>query len=61
MVNNLSGLADFLDNDSLPYWLKTELRANQEAIFGALERGEEFTITGPDGQKVKIAPKSVAA
>jgi len=61
MVNKLSDLAEFLDNDSLPRWLKDQLRENQEAIFRAIEHGEEFTITGPDGQKLKITPKVVAA
>ena len=61
MVNSLSELAEFLDVDSLPSWLKTELKNQQEAIFSALEKGDTFTIHGPDGEEVKIAPRPVAA
>lgn len=61
MVNRLSDLADFLENDSLPAWLKKEIAAKQAEIFAALGRGEEYTISGPNGEVVKVSPKPVAA
>ena len=61
MVNKLSDLAEFLHSDSLPAWLKSEIDARQAELFAALENGEEFTLSGPNGEQVKIAPAPVAA
>lgn len=62
MVNNLSELADFLDDESLPLWLKKTLKEKQEEIAVALERGDSVTLpSGPNGEVVTIAPKASAA
>jgi hypothetical protein len=61
MVNRLSELANFLDQDSLPMWLKEALSAKQPEITAALQNGQEFTLTGPHGEKVTIAPKHATA
>lgn len=61
MVNRLSDLAEFLHDDSLPLWLKREIDIHRTAIFSALDRGEEYVISGPNGEQVKITPKTVAA
>jgi hypothetical protein len=62
MVNKLSDLADFLDNDSLPPWLKEQLKEKREEITAALEKGESITLpAGPNGERVTIGPKPVAA
>jgi hypothetical protein len=61
MVNRLSNLAEFLEDESLPVWLKGELQAKREEIDAALEAGQPFVLTGPNGETVTIAPKQVAA
>jgi hypothetical protein len=61
MVNKLSDLADFLSDDSLPQWLKQMVKEKREEITTALEHGRSITLVGPDGEKVTIAPKQVAA
>jgi hypothetical protein len=61
MVNRLSDLAEFLNDDPLPSWLKEEIESNQEEIFASLENGQEFVITGPNGEAVKIVPEPAAA
>jgi len=61
MVNKLSDLTEFLHNDSLPGWLKSEIEERQGEILVALEHGVAFTLSGPNGEQVKISPELVAA
>jgi hypothetical protein len=61
MVNRLSDLANFLNEDSLPTWIKQALVQKQQEITTALEHGQSFTLTGPGGEKVTISPKHAAA
>lgn len=61
MVNKLSDLAEFLHDDSLPLWLQREIENQRDAIAVSLDKGEEYVITGPNGEQVKISPKPVAA
>lgn len=60
MVNRLSDLASFLNEDSAPTWLKRTLVEQQQEITAALERGQSFDLTGPRGEKVTISPKHTA-
>jgi hypothetical protein len=62
MINRLSELADFLNDESLPLWLKQMLKEKQQEIAVALEQGQSFTLPpGPNGEKVSIHPKAVRA
>jgi hypothetical protein len=61
MVNSLSSLAQFLEDESLPLWLKQQLQARREEISQAFERGESITLRGPNGESVSIAPRPLAA
>lgn len=60
MVNRLSGLASFLNEDSAPTWLKRALAEQQQEITAALEHGQSFDLTGPRGEKVTISPRHAA-
>ena len=60
MVNKLSDLADFLNQDPLPAWLKQELAQHQENIAAALGQGHSFDLNGPGGERVTISPKAEA-
>lgn len=59
MVNRLSNLVAFLRDDSLPAWLREEIEIKRDAIAGALDRGEEYVISGPHGEEIKITPQPV--
>jgi hypothetical protein len=61
MVNNLSSLAQFLEDESLPLWLKQQIQARHQQISRAFEDGEPITLQGPNGESVTIAPRPVAA
>ena len=60
MVNKLSELADFLDDDSLPPWLKEMLKEKRQEIASALENGRSITLSGPYGEKITVAAKGAA-
>ena len=61
MVDRLSNLAQFLEDESLPSWLKQELQKRRDEISTALEHGQSITITGPSGEKITIAPQASVA
>lgn len=61
MVNKLSDLADFLENDSIPTWVREQLAAKRDEIVHALEQGQEYQLIGPRGEVVTIAPSKAAA
>jgi len=58
MINRLSNLAEFLEDDSLPLWLKQEIQKRREEIQSAFEQGNSITLTGPKGETVTIAPRT---
>jgi hypothetical protein len=62
VVNKLSDLADFLENDSIPAWVKEQLAEKRDLIVQALNQGQPYQLTGPKGEVVTITPsKAVAA
>jgi hypothetical protein len=61
MVTRLDRLARFLNTDTVPGWLRVELKERQAEIVLALEQGREYTIYGPAGETVKIKPEAVLA
>jgi hypothetical protein len=61
MVNRLSNLAQFLEDESLPLWLKAELERRKEEISAELARGRSIEIEGPNHEIVTIAPQTVSA
>ena len=61
LVNKLSDLAGFLEDQSIPVWLKDALRENREQMVRELEAGRSYTIEGPKGEKITITPEAVAA
>jgi hypothetical protein len=61
MINKLSDLAGFLEDQSIPAWVKESLREHRAEIFVALERGDSYTLHGPEGASITIAPKASTA
>ena len=61
MVNKLSDLAEFLHNDSIPMWLQSQIEGQRDEILAALQSGQDFTISGPNGEEIRSSPNPVAA
>jgi hypothetical protein len=61
MVNRLSDLAQFLEDESLPLWLKQQIQSRREEIQRAFEENRPVDFKGPNGESVTIAPRAVAA
>ncbi len=55
-ATDLSRLADLLEEDSLPLWLRDEIDQRTTEILRALERGHSFTLHGPQGEQIIIGP-----
>jgi hypothetical protein len=58
MVNKLSNLAEFLQDDALPYQLTKTLKDSEQEIATKLTRGESVSIAGPRGETITITPKA---
>jgi hypothetical protein len=58
MVNKLSDLAQFLDDESIPFWLKKAINEKQHDISTALQKGDSFSLSGPNGELITITPKA---
>ncbi len=54
MVTKLSQLADLVEDDSLPSWLKIEIERRQEEILRALKETGVFEVVSPSGEKIRI-------
>ena len=57
IVGRLSHLANFLEEDSLPAWLKEAIGTQALAIRDHLAAGKPITLFGPRGESVTISPK----
>jgi hypothetical protein len=55
-ATDLSRLADILEEDSLPAWLRDEIDQRTNDILKALEQGHSFTLHGPCGEQIIVGP-----
>jgi hypothetical protein len=60
-ATDLSKLADLLEQDSLPSWLREEIDRRTNDILSALKRGQSIKLTGPHGEQLVIGPVPEAA
>lgn len=60
-ATDLSKLADLLEQDSLPSWLREEIDRRTSDILSALKRGQSIKLTGPHGEELVIGPVPEAA
>jgi hypothetical protein len=58
MVSNLNALAELVELDALPQWLRKELESKKDEILQKLQGGEPFVFEGPKGEKITIRPKA---
>lgn len=65
MVNKPSELADLIQEDLLPLWLREEIKRNREHILQDLDQKGCVTLRGPEGDEVTIkatgSPKTASA
>lgn len=54
MVTRLSQLADLIQEDSLPAWLKSEIKDKQAEILEGLKTQGFFKLFGPDGEEITL-------
>jgi hypothetical protein len=55
-ATDLSRLADILEEDSIPSWLRDEIDRKTHEIVRALDGGHSFTLNGPRGEQIVIGP-----
>lgn len=56
-ATDLSRLADLVEEDSLPGWLRKEIELRKPDILKALEEEGSVTLHGPKGEEVTIHAK----
>ena len=55
-ATDLSKLADLLEQDSLPSWLREEIDRRTSDILSALKHGQSIKLLGPHGEELIIGP-----
>jgi hypothetical protein len=55
-ATDLSKLADLIEEDSLPIWLRRQIEEGTANISHALEQGRSVTLRGPQGEEIIIGP-----
>jgi len=61
MVSNLNRLADLVELDSLPLWLRQEIELKKDEILQKLHTDGFFIFVGPNGEKIQVRSKQKAA
>jgi hypothetical protein len=56
MVSELHKLAELVELDSLPLWIRQELESRREEILQKLQADGTFVFTGPKREQVTISP-----
>src|SRR5205807_8987283 len=60
-VSELNKLAELVELDSLPVWLRQEIESKKEVILSKLQTEGVVVLEGPQGQQVTIRTKQKAA
>jgi hypothetical protein len=61
MVSDVNRLAELVELDSLPAWIREEIESKREEIIQKLQSDGVFVIQGPDGKQVTLRPKAKMA
>jgi hypothetical protein len=61
MVSDLSKLADLVELDALPPWIRQEIELRKEEILQKLQTEGNFVFHGPHGEQATIRRKMKAA
>lgn len=57
-ATDLSKLADLLEEDSIPNWLRDQIEHRTGEILSALKSGHSISLNGPHGEQLTIGPLS---
>ncbi len=58
MVSELNKLAELVELDSLPSWIREAIESKREEILQKLQAEGAFVFRGPNGEQVTIKPKT---
>lgn len=61
MVAELNRLAELVELDSLPPWLREQIASKREEIQQKLQADGYFVFEGPEGEQVRITVKRKVA
>ncbi len=53
-MTRLSELAELIEEDSLPTWLKDAIQEHREEIQRVVSGGGVYTLEGPSGEVIRI-------
>ena len=57
-ATDLSKLADLLEEDSIPNWLRDQIEHRTSEILNTLKGGHSVQLSGPNGEQLTIGPIS---
>jgi hypothetical protein len=57
-ATDLSKLADLLEEDSIPNWLRDQIEHRTSEILNTLKSGHSIHLSGPHGEQLTIGPIS---
>jgi len=57
-ATDLSKLADLLEEDSIPNWLRDQIEHRTTEIQNTLKSGQSVHLNGPQGEQLIIGPIS---
>lgn len=55
-ATDLSKLADLLEEDSIPNWLREQIEHRTGEILKTLKAGQSVRLSGPHGELLTIGP-----
>lgn len=61
MVSDLSKLAEVVELDSLPLWIRQDIELKKDEILQKLQAEGSFVFEGPHGEQATIRRKVKAA
>lgn len=56
----LSRFADLIERDTVPLWLRDQIREHLSEILAAVESGKTYVCRGPNGETVSLEGKRAA-
>ena len=60
MISDVNKLAELVQLDSLPFWVREEIELKKEDILWQLQATGSYVIQGPDGKQLTIKTKAKA-
>lgn len=58
-ASEISRLAELIEQDSVPLWIREQLQQNYQEIIAMLDSKGEVTLTGPTGEQFVMKKQTV--